>query len=160
MLIKCPECGREISDKAPHCIHCGYPLTNETPNSYNNNSSADNIIFLDGKSYNITKILNETENKIAYEQDEKIKSIKALREKYGWTLKEAKTVADEIYRILYPNNNAGSSFFNTPICPYCHSTNTKKISGLAKGLKVAFWGNAAAGQIAKQWHCNNCGSDF
>lgn len=45
-------------------------------------------------------------------------------------------------------------------CPYCHSTNTKKISGLAKGLKVAFWGNAAAGQIAKQWHCNNCGSDF
>ena len=45
-------------------------------------------------------------------------------------------------------------------CPYCHSTNTKKSSGLAKGLKVAFWGNAAAGQIAKQWHCNNCGSDF
>lgn len=26
-LIKCPECGKEISDKAPACIHCGYPLT-------------------------------------------------------------------------------------------------------------------------------------
>ena len=25
-LIICPECGREISDKAPWCIHCGYPL--------------------------------------------------------------------------------------------------------------------------------------
>ena len=25
-LIKCPECGREISDKAKVCIHCGYPL--------------------------------------------------------------------------------------------------------------------------------------
>lgn len=25
-LIKCPECGKEISDKAPACIHCGYPL--------------------------------------------------------------------------------------------------------------------------------------
>lgn len=25
-LIKCPECGKEISDKAKHCIHCGYPL--------------------------------------------------------------------------------------------------------------------------------------
>jgi hypothetical protein len=23
-LIDCPECGKEISDKAPHCIHCGY----------------------------------------------------------------------------------------------------------------------------------------
>ncbi len=25
-LIKCPECGREVSDKAESCIHCGYPL--------------------------------------------------------------------------------------------------------------------------------------
>lgn len=25
-LIKCPECGKEISDLAPACIHCGYPL--------------------------------------------------------------------------------------------------------------------------------------
>jgi len=26
-LISCPECGREISDKAPACPHCGVPLT-------------------------------------------------------------------------------------------------------------------------------------
>lgn len=25
-LMKCPECGKEISNKAPACIHCGYPL--------------------------------------------------------------------------------------------------------------------------------------
>lgn len=25
-LIKCPECGKEISDKAQSCIHCGCPL--------------------------------------------------------------------------------------------------------------------------------------
>lgn len=25
-LIKCPECGKQISDKAEHCIGCGYPL--------------------------------------------------------------------------------------------------------------------------------------
>ena len=25
-LIKCPECGKEISDASPACIHCGYPL--------------------------------------------------------------------------------------------------------------------------------------
>lgn len=28
-LITCPECGREISDKAVSCPHCGYPL--QTP---------------------------------------------------------------------------------------------------------------------------------
>ena len=26
-LIKCPECGKEISDKAENCPDCGYPLT-------------------------------------------------------------------------------------------------------------------------------------
>ena len=26
MLIKCPECGKEVSDRAASCIHCGYPL--------------------------------------------------------------------------------------------------------------------------------------
>lgn len=25
-LIKCPECNKEISDKARQCIHCGFPL--------------------------------------------------------------------------------------------------------------------------------------
>lgn len=25
-LIKCPECGKEISDKAESCIHCGFPI--------------------------------------------------------------------------------------------------------------------------------------
>ena len=30
-LIKCPECGKEVSDKAPACIHCGYPLQNQQP---------------------------------------------------------------------------------------------------------------------------------
>ena len=25
-LIRCPECGREVSDLAAACIHCGYPL--------------------------------------------------------------------------------------------------------------------------------------
>ncbi len=25
-LIKCSECGKEISDKAPNCVHCGCPI--------------------------------------------------------------------------------------------------------------------------------------
>ena len=31
-LIKCPECGKEISDKVKVCIHCGYPLMEENVN--------------------------------------------------------------------------------------------------------------------------------
>lgn len=28
-LIKCSECGKEISDKAKTCIHCGNPIHEE-----------------------------------------------------------------------------------------------------------------------------------
>ncbi len=30
-LIKCPECNRDVSDKAATCPHCGYPLGWTTP---------------------------------------------------------------------------------------------------------------------------------
>ena len=32
-LIKCPECGREISDKSKQCIHCGYPIEQTNKNT-------------------------------------------------------------------------------------------------------------------------------
>lgn len=48
---------------------------------------------------------------------------------------------------------------NVPKCPYCHSTNTKKISTTSKVVNTALFG--IFGQKRKhQWHCNNCGSDF
>lgn len=35
MLIKCPECGKEISDMSERCIHCGYPLSDKDRISLN-----------------------------------------------------------------------------------------------------------------------------
>jgi hypothetical protein len=32
-LIACHECGKEISDTAPACIHCGHQRTNSVPRS-------------------------------------------------------------------------------------------------------------------------------
>ena len=48
----------------------------------------------------------------------------------------------------------------TITCPYCKSTDCKKISGLSKAGSVALWGIFALGKTTKQWHCNKCGSDF
>lgn len=45
-------------------------------------------------------------------------------------------------------------------CPYCNSTNTKKISGTSKAIGVAAFGVFALGRATKQWHCNNCKSNF
>ena len=49
---------------------------------------------------------------------------------------------------------------NRPKCPYCNSTNTKKITGMSKAGSVALFGVFAMGKISKEWHCNNCKSDF
>lgn len=57
--------------------------------------------------------------------------------------------------------------FSTPksttpsiICPYCKSTNTKKISGLSKAVSVGLFGIFALGKTTKQFHCNSCSADF
>lgn len=34
-LIKCPECGGKVSDKADACIHCGYPLRQKKKQNIN-----------------------------------------------------------------------------------------------------------------------------
>ena len=61
-------------------------------------------------------------------------------------------------------NNPGEpiSASTTPVveCPYCHGTNTKKITTTSKVVHTAFFGIFSMGRNSKQWHCNQCGSDF
>lgn len=44
-------------------------------------------------------------------------------------------------------------------CPYCNSTNTKKISSSEKVFNIAMFG-IFGNKRKYQWHCNNCNSDF
>lgn len=44
-------------------------------------------------------------------------------------------------------------------CPYCHSTDTVKISGASRVGSIAFWGIASK-KFGKQWYCNKCDSNF
>lgn len=33
-MIKCPECGHDVSDKAKACPHCGFAVADNRPNGY------------------------------------------------------------------------------------------------------------------------------
>lgn len=59
-------------------------------------------------------------------------------------------------------NNTMSYSYDKPVveCPYCHSKDTKKISGLSKVGSVALFGIFALEKTSKQFHCNHCGADF
>lgn len=57
---------------------------------------------------------------------------------------------------------AAQNFRNTHTtvtCPYCHSTNTSKISTTSKVINTALFG-IFGNKRKHQWHCNGCGSDF
>lgn len=45
-LMNCPECGKQISDKAENCIHCGFPIhpssiESNKPDAFNNDGMPD-----------------------------------------------------------------------------------------------------------------------
>lgn len=56
MLIKCPECGNNISDKAINCIHCGYPLHDNMQIS-NDDDSEYKLVLID---YDRKSLLSKT----------------------------------------------------------------------------------------------------
>ena len=50
-LIKCPECGKEVSNKAKQCIHCGYPFDFECEHINKN------MCKINGIEYDLTDVL-------------------------------------------------------------------------------------------------------
>lgn len=45
-------------------------------------------------------------------------------------------------------------------CPYCHATNVKKITNTSKAVHTAIFGLFSMGRNSKNFHCDNCNSDF
>ena len=161
-LIKCPECGREVSDKALVCIHCGYPLSDMN----NNNTNEESVEIL------LTHIGND-----------KLKVIKEIRCIFNMSLTDAvnivdnhsvmktnitKLEADNIknkiesvgggvtirkcidHSIIYNTNDYRNSL-SVPYCPKCGSTS---ITTSARGVD-GFWGFLGASSTVNR--CANCG---
>ncbi len=159
-LVVCPECGKEISDKSEVCIHCGYRLIN----MINTKCNINGIVY-DFKEELPIALLEKKEDYIS--------AIGKIRKKTSLNLVDGSDLVDIIREIRavpptftpkYPLENREKLYGNSKVkkaeCPYCHSTDTKKISGLSKAGSVALFGVFALGKTGKQWHCNQCNSDF
>ena len=105
------------------------------------------------------------------ETKNKLKCIELLIEHYNCEFDEAREVMDFILdgrplpnpdltpqQIVQANAQA-QELLNKVHCPYCNSTNCKKISGVSKATSVAMFGIFSQ-KVKRQWHCNNCKSDF
>lgn len=78
-LIICPECGKQISDKAPACIHCGYPLQAQIPVTTATASNSKKVVI----------------PSFSTPSQQKIPAIKVVREVTGLGLAEAKEFVEQ-----------------------------------------------------------------
>lgn len=146
MLCYCDKCGNiceafkdELEDG---CFCCGNSPLKPIPREY-----IDNFRWRDGdgkeafieeivkKSPNLDKTLFEHRDEIIQRKNDEIKA----------SIDAGRTILEEKSRV--------------PKCPYCQSTNLKKITVSDRFISVGLFGLASK-KIGKQWHCNNCKSDF
>lgn len=105
------------------------------------------------------------------ETKNKLKCIELLMKHYNCGFDEAREVMDFILdgkplpnpdltpQQIAQVNAQAQDWLNKVHCPYCNSTNCKKISGVSKATSVAMFGIFSQ-KVKKQWRCNNCKSDF
>lgn len=79
---------------------------------------------------------------------------------YSRDISDESEISPDITRAPDPCAKFETNPFKPTVkCPYCGSTSTKKISTLSRMGSFATFGFAGK-KVGKQWHCNNCKSDF
>lgn len=136
MLIKCIECGHDVSDKASACPNCGCPVLIEPIENTQKieEETIDvnpNIRNINGKDIDITEIIYFIRN------NEKIKAIKLIRDMSGLDLKESMDMANNIERNGTYIQSSNSNTSTETRCPKCGSTQVQAFNkgfGLGKAV--------------------------
>lgn len=155
-LIQCPECGKEISDKAKQCINCGYPIKENTGNG---------MCVINGVLRNLQPFLEQ----IIANPDMSDEERHALKmHVYGTCLTISVFGADELIDIMKETGRVPETFTDThksafsknsrtivnkPVlkCPKCGST---AITTGTRGFSIisGFIGSGAVMNM-----CGHCG---
>ena len=149
MLITCPECKKEISDKAKMCPHCGYPIEED-------NSA---ICIINNVKYNLQDILDilpKVGNKPTDVDPLYIRRMVKDRTPLDWdSLNQLTNIILETKAIPKEFNGKTEVVISTPTrtpkCPKCGST----AIGVANRGYSLVWGFIGSGKSMNV--CKNCG---
>ncbi len=149
----CIECGRELFDYDELCDRCN-------SNNIIIEKEYRNIIE-ELKNTNVlkrNKLLQDSNYKKIYDRMQQPKN----QISKPVILQNKQTVeSDEEYWERINKHTINRPNKNNPVveCPYCHSTDTKRISAMNRVVSTGLFGFGSK-KIGKQYHCNKCKSDF
>lgn len=167
-LLKCPECGEEVSEYADKCQKCGCPIgiiKQKQP-------KIEGHIYakINGIEYDVTEAAELL--RIYYEKDdfkcpERIKAYNIIRKQFHIPAGQFERAFDENTMIVAEINcdpirqstQSTQQPSNVPHCPVCNSTNIEKIS-LGKKAKGSFLFGFFSSDVRNQMHCKDCGYKF
>lgn len=183
--ILCPECSKTkykfISSYAKECPDCGFPMADFLKSHGLNDFDKVWICTKCGECYDTNDfkqpiceycdqpliqidVQNEDNKKLSGEEYY-LNSIK-LAKQYGNNFSEESyeyrrtKIRKRINKFLSSSNSTKPTKSSTQItCPYCKSTNTKKISTTGRVASVLSFGLLSK-KVGKQWYCNDCKSYF
>lgn len=149
----CPKCKMNFSDSFDECVYCGSSLLYGTIESDEQYQTEEKDIFKMSdeeilKKYNSYKKNIEKQTGTILSDKEFINGLKSAKKD---TLLKQSTLEDNIAK-----NNRN----NLVICPYCKSTNTKRITTSSKVAHTALFGIFSISRNSKNFHCNQCSADF
>lgn len=139
-LIKCPECGKEISDRASTCINCGFPLKKE------------NICKINGAKHDLSCILDMVNSGTT--------NVEVIQRKIQEKVCDIHLSLQEYYKLAYIiiNTKAVPTEFNHAItpskqicCPHCGST------AITTGARGVNWTLGLIGASKTVNRCGKCG---
>lgn len=146
-LINCPECGKEVSDKATACIHCGFPLL----------KTRNTLCTIENKTHDLSEIINRLDS--ADTTDKKI--MNDIEDELFWQIGSVSIYgARKIIEIILETGEAPKIFDASYRrsggdrkirCPKCSST---QITTGSRGYSMV-WGFVGAGKTVNR--CANCG---
>ncbi|WP_337935029.1 zinc ribbon domain-containing protein [Jutongia sp.] len=149
-LIKCSECGKEVSDRATTCPHCGCPMVAENHCVINGLDVDCSFIFNNEYDQEIKELIMMEKTNLDLQIIEKIV--------YEWSAqgKIPPVFNGKVSTWEEDNKKILSQQSNTPKCPTCGSTNIQKISGTKRWLSAGLFGLASS-DVGKSMVCKSCG---
>ena len=145
-LIKCPECGKERSDKALSCPNCGVPMIKENHCVINGIEVDCSFIFNNEYDNEIKELIMMDKTNLDIDVADKIVAEWSSTGKIPPVFNgKISTWEDDHKKAIQQSQQ------NVPKCPKCNST---AITTGARGIN-GFWGLLGAGKTVNR--CGNCG---